>query len=102
MLYRAGRSSLEPNLTLSTIQLNAWAADYFTTADINNLAPLDMLFLSIIAKYNKPNKSKNHTDTFVYYLLLVKMECYFYLEKNWSSQNQSSWNVSTGTALYVV
>ena len=40
---------------------NAWAS--------NNLAPLDMPFLSIIAK---PNKSKHHTSTFVYYLLFEK------------------------------
>ena len=37
---------------------NAWAAD--------NLASLDMPFLSIIACYNKPNKHENHTSTFVY------------------------------------
>ena len=36
---------------------NAWAAD--------NLAPLDMPFLSILAYYNKPKKSENHTSTFV-------------------------------------
>ena len=43
-----------------------WAAD--------NLGPVDMLFLSIITK---PNKSKNHTST---YLVSVKMDFYFYLE----------------------
>ena len=120
------------NLSLSTIQLNVWAVDNFTTADIlvlsvilqcyksnrcknykitlpfclllsflhnripcrhnawaaNNLAPLDMVFLSIITEYNKCNKSKNHTSTFVYYLHFVEMESNFYLEKNWSGQNQ--------------
>ena len=30
--------------------------------------------------YSKPDRSKNHTSTF-YYLLFVKMEFYFYLEK---------------------
>ena len=34
---------------------NAWVAD--------NLAPLDMPFLSIIAYYNKPNESQNHIST---------------------------------------
>ena len=42
---------------------NAWADD--------NLTPP-----------NKPNKSKNHTSNFLYYLLFVKMEFYFYLDKN--------------------
>ena len=37
---------------------NAWVAD--------NLAPLHMPFLSIIAKYNSLNKSQNYTSTFVY------------------------------------
>ena len=56
-------------------KLNTWAVD--------NLAPLDMLFLSIIAliQYNKPNRSKNHTSTFVYYLPFCKNRVLFYLEK---------------------
>ena len=41
---------------------NVWAPNIFK--------PLDMLFLSTIVQYNKPNKSKNHISTFVYYLLL--------------------------------
>ena len=40
---------------------------------------------------DKLNKSRNHIDTFVYHLLFVLMEFYNYLEKNWSSQNWSSW-----------
>ena len=101
---------------MSTIQLNAWTANNFTTGDMtdilflsvillcctiisvaglkitptlsflisflqnilckhnawadDNLATLDMLFLSIIAQYNKPNKSKNDTRAFVNCLLL--------------------------------
>ena len=55
-------------------KLNAWASD--------NLAPLDMPFLSTIAKiYNKPNKSQYHTSTFVYYLPFAKLKFCFYLEK---------------------
>ena len=46
--------------------------------------------------YNKPKKSKNHTSTFVYCLLFAKIKFYFYLEKNWSSQNRSSQTVSAG------
>ena len=68
-----------------------WAAD--------NLAPLDMPYLSI-AQYNNPNKSENHTSTFVYCLLVVKIEFHFYLEKNWYGQNQSSQTISTGPVLY--
>ena len=45
----------------------------------NNLTPLNMLFLSIIVWYNKPNKFKNHTSTFVYYLVFVKIVFHFYL-----------------------
>ena len=70
---------------------NAWAA--------NNLAPLHMPFLSIIAYNNKPNKCENHTSTFVYHLLFVKIEFHFYLEKNWFDQNQSS-TVSADPTLY--
>ena len=67
---------------------NAWVAD--------NIVPLDMLFLSIITKYNKPNKYKNNTSTFAYYLLYVKMEFNIYLEKNLCGQNRSSRTVSAG------
>ena len=42
-------------LTLSTIQLNEWAA--------NNLTTVDIFFLSIIVRCYKLNKSKNHTAT---------------------------------------
>ena len=52
---------------------NAWAAD--------NLAPLDMLFLCIIAQYNEPNKSKNLTSICIYYLLFVKRTFIFTLRK---------------------
>ena len=55
-LRRAGGSTLQlvqPNLTLSTIQLNAWAADKFTTSHI--------LFLLVIVYCYKSNRSKNHT-----------------------------------------
>ena len=38
----------------------------------------DMPFLSIIPK---PNKSKDHTTTFVYYFLFVKIEFHFTLRK---------------------
>ena len=63
---------------------------------VDNLTPLDMLFLSISYSFiYKPNKSKNHTSTFVYYLLFVKMEVHFYL-RNWFGQNQSSQTVSAG------
>ena len=54
--YRAGGSALQlvrPNLILSTIQLNAWAADNFTTSLI--------LFLLVIVYCCKCNRSKNHT-----------------------------------------
>ena len=34
----------------------------------------------LLCEYNKPNKSINHTGTFVYFLLFEKMEFYvFYL-----------------------
>ena len=58
---------------------STWASD--------NLTPLDMPFLS---------KVQNHTRTFIYYLLFVEMDFHFYLEKNWSGQNQSSRTVSAG------
>ena len=32
-------------------------------------------------KYNKPNKSKDHTNTFIYYSLSVKMKVHFYFKK---------------------
>ena len=47
-------------------KFDMWAAD--------DLAPLYMLFLSIIAYYPKPNKPKNHSSTFVYYLLFLIMD----------------------------
>ena len=50
---------------------NAWAAD--------NLAPLDMPFLSIID--NKPNKSQNHTRTLFITCLLQKWNFAFTLRK---------------------
>ena len=53
---RAGGSALQlvrPNLILSTNQLNAWAADNFTTSLI--------LFLLVIVYCCKSNRSKNHT-----------------------------------------
>ena len=53
-------------------KLNMWVAD--------NIAPLDILFI-YYSLYNKLNKSKNHTSTFVYHLLFVKLEFYFHLEK---------------------
>ena len=51
---------------------NAWA--------VNNLAPLYMPFLSIIAYYNKPNKSQNQTNT-LFITCLCKNGICFYLEK---------------------
>ena len=54
--------------------LLAWAADYF---------PLHhMPFLSIVSYYNKLNKSKNHSSTFVYYLLFVKLNFVFTLRNS--------------------
>ena len=63
-------------------KLNAWMVD--------NLAPLDML----CPYYSMLNKSKNHTSTFIYYLLFCKNGIYFYLEVNWSGQNQSNQTAS--------
>ena len=54
------------------------------------------LLICFQSKYNKSNMSKNHTSTFVYYLIFAKMEFHFYLEKNWSGQNQSSRTISAG------
>ena len=45
---------------------NAWAPD--------NLEPLDIFS---IYYHNKPNKSKNQTNTIVFYLLRVKMDFNF-------------------------
>ena len=41
-----------------------------------------MLFLSIVAQYNKPNKPKNHTSTSVYYLFFVKWNFVFTLRNS--------------------
>ena len=49
---------------------NAWTAD--------NLAPLDVPFLFIIVSLTSP---KVTLALFVYYLLYVKMDLHFYLEK---------------------
>ena len=64
-----------------------------------------LIYFSIY--YSKPNKSKNHTRTFVQYLRTIcKNGSSFYLEKNQSSQNRSSRTVSAGpvvvTSLYGV
>ena len=58
---------------------NAWAAD--------NLAPLDILFICIIAYYNMPNKFKIHTRTFVYYFL-QKKNIIFSLRKTCSAKTR--------------
>ena len=50
-------------------KLNVWAA--------NNLAPLDVLILSIVDQYNKPNKSKNHTKAFCLLLAFCKNRILF-------------------------
>ena len=47
-----------------------WAAD--------NLRPFHMPPPPIIAQLNQPNKSKNHTSTFLYCLLFVKMDLLFF------------------------
>ena len=47
----------------------------------DNLASLDMPFLSIIAYYNKPNKSQNHTSTLFITYLLQKQNFVFNLRK---------------------
>ena len=39
------------------------------------------------------------TLAFLFFLLFVKIELYFYLKKNWSSQNQSSRTVFAGPAM---
>ena len=70
---------------------NVWAAD--------NLASI---YISICFFCNKPSKSKNHTSTFVYYLLFVKWKLTFTLRKGYFSQNQSSQTVSAGPELPIM
>ena len=40
-----------------------------------------LLLSTIVLNDNKPNKSEDHTSTFIYYLLFVKNEFHLYLEK---------------------